>query len=59
MGALAGPRESLILSVQGEAGEGTAAASEAGIIMGLTATAAEAGRAAGAGAVVTGAGSRY
>ena len=53
MGALAGPRESLILSVQVEAGQRTAAASEAGIIRGLTATAAEAGRVAGACAVVT------
>ena len=58
MSALAGPKEVLLLSVQGEAGQRTAAASEARLIRGLTATAAEAGRLAGTGAVVVGAGPR-
>ena len=58
MSALAGPREALLLSAQGEAGERTAATSEARLIRGLTTTVAEAGRAAGAGAVATGAGHR-
>ena len=56
--ALAGPGESLLLSAQGDAGQRKAAASEAGIIRSLTATASEAGRVAGACAVVAVAGPR-
>ena len=55
---LAGPREAMILYTQGEAGQRTASASEARIIGGLTATLVEAGRVAGAYAVVAGAGPR-
>ena len=56
--ALAGPGKALLLSVQGEAGQRTAAVSESGIIRGMTATAEEAGRLVGACAVVAGAGPR-
>ena len=56
--ALAGPGEALLISAQGEAGQRTAAVSEAELIRGLTATAAEAGGVAGACAVVAGAGPR-
>ena len=58
MSALEGQREALLLSAQGESGKRTAAASEAGIIRGLTATAAESGRSASAGALAARAGSR-
>ena len=56
--ALAGPGEVLILSVKGEAGKRTAAASEAWPIRGLTATTEEAGRVTGACAVLAVAGTR-
>ena len=59
MGELVGPREALLLYAWGEPGQGTAAASEAGLIRGHTATSAELGRAAGAGAVVEGEGPIY
>ena len=52
---LSGPREALLLFAQGEAGQGTAADSEVRLKRGLTANTAEAGKAAGAGAVVVGA----
>ena len=56
--ALEGTGEALLLSAQGEADQVTADASEAGLISGLTMTAAESGRMAGACAVVAGAGLR-
>ena len=54
MGALSGPMEALLLSMQGETGKGIAATSEAGLIRSLTATALEAGRAEVTGAMVAG-----
>ena len=54
MGALARPTEALLLSAQGEAWQGTATASEAGLKRGLTSTTVEAGRAAGASTMVAG-----
>ena len=57
--ALAGPREALLLSAQGKAEKRTATASEDMIIRGLTVTAAESGRVAGACAVVAGVGPMY
>ena len=54
MSALAGPGEALLISAQGEAGQRTAAAPEAGLIRGLTETAAESGRVAGACSAVAG-----
>ena len=59
VGALAGPREELILSAQGEVGQVTAAVSDAWLVRGLTLTAEGSGRAEGAGAVVKGAEPRY
>ena len=59
LGALMWPREALLLYKQGEAGQGTAATSDSWIIRGRTATAAESGREAGAGATLEGAGPRY
>ena len=58
VGALSEPREALLLSAQRELGQGTADASDDGLRMGLTATAAEAVRAAGTGSVVAGVGPR-
>ena len=55
---LAGPREALLLSAQGEAGKRTAGTSEDGLIRGLTLTAPESGRVASARAMVAGAGPR-
>ena len=56
--SLVGPVESLLLSAQGEAGKREAAASEAGLIRGLTTTVAEEGRMVGACAMVARAGPR-
>ena len=56
--SLAGTREALLLSAQEEAGQKTAAASETGLIRGLTANTAEAGRVAGACVMLEGSGPR-
>ena len=59
VGALVGSRLALLLSAQGDAGQVIAVASEDGLKMGLTVTAAKVGRAAGAGSMVAEAGPRY
>ena len=56
--SLAGTREALLLSAQEEAGQKTAAASETGLIRGLTVTSEKAGREAGTCSVVVGVGHR-
>ena len=52
MSALAGPGEALLLYAMVEAGQGTAAASEAGLISGLTVNAPEEGRVVGSCVVI-------
>ena len=59
VGALAGSREEMLLSAQGEAGQVISVASEDGLKRGLTATAEKAGMAAGASSMVAEAGPRH